>query len=177
MSERDTIGGPLRALRERRGLRQADLCLGPGLDGACISRFEQDQEVTRFVKHVPTLLHLLGPEIWNIAYRALAQIHGQEWPCFVPVAKALVESLIELTEPGRDVTGPVERDCWRLRRLPTLQELAAKMGHRGKLTLQEQLSLAALIELVGLPVGEIKPDSDRRRRVRRLKAELERLAK
>jgi len=166
------IGDVLRALREKRGLRQADLSLAPGLDQAVVSRLEKGEELGRLVKHSAVLLGRLGPEVWGLAYAALAHLHDpDDWRGLARIAKALTEALADLTQEGRDVTGREERPVWRLRRLPTLEELAKKLGHKGQLTLQEQLHLAAAIELVGLPVGEIPTEAERRRKAKGLRAE------
>jgi transcriptional regulator with XRE-family HTH domain len=167
------IGDALRALREKRALRQADLSLAPGLDQAALSRFERGEEMGRFVKHAAVLVERLGPEVWRLAYAALACVHRpDDWKGLAPAAKALTEALADLTEEGRDVTGRQERPVWRVRKPPTLEELAKKLGHPGKLTLQEELHLAALIQLVGLPVGEIPTEAERSRRAKALRAEL-----
>jgi transcriptional regulator with XRE-family HTH domain len=172
MTEKE-IGDAFRALREKRGLRQADLSLAPGLDQAAVSRFERGEELGRFVKHAALLVERLGPKVWRLAYAALAYVHGpDDWRGLAPAAKALTEALADLTEEGRDVTGRQERPVWRVRKLPTLEELAKKLGHPGKLTLQEELHLAALIQLVGLPVGEIPTEAERSRKAKALRAEL-----
>jgi len=177
MTEKE-IGEALRALREKRGLRQADLGLAPGLDQAAVSRFEKGEELGRFVKHAAALLWRLGPEIWRLAYAALAHVHWpDDWRGLAPAAKALTEALAAHTEEGRDLTGPQERSVWRVRRLPTLEELARKMGHKGELTLQEELHLAAVIELVGLPIGELPTEAEQRREAKARRARLAELEK
>jgi transcriptional regulator with XRE-family HTH domain len=176
------IGRALCRLREERGLRQADLALVRGLDQTAVSRFEAGEDLSRMLRHVLTLLGKLGPAIWPLAREALATTHdARDWQGLAPVATALCDALVELTEEGVDVTGAAPRPHWRLRRLPSLEEVATRMGHSGPLSLAEQSQLSAAIFLTrlmdGWALGEIEPDWQREDKIKRLKAEIERLSK
>ena len=174
----ERIGEEFRKLREGRGLRQADLGLIPGLDQAAVSNIERGVEVGRMVKHAPMLVEIMGPHVWPLVCEALATTHlPADWKGVGPCARALCDLLADRTEQVQGNTEPV---TWRFT-FPTLEQVAAKLGWDGPLPLQESLHLAGVIELTGLmrgwPRAEVLSESARRRRIKRLQAEIERLSK
>jgi len=147
-----------------------------------ISRWESGGDLHLIPRHARGLVGALGPEVWGIAGAAcLASMeHASDREMLGPVVGALVQSVTALTERGRDLTGRDEKVTWRLRRLPTLEEVASKLGRSAPFDGLELKTLGDLIILTGFLRGwgeTIETDAERRQRIRRLQAEIERLSR
>ena len=145
-----------------------------------VSSWENRKELHLLARHVRGLLGALGPEVWELAGDALlgAMEYAEDREGLAPVVAALVGAFTDLTEEGRDISEREERPTWRLRRMPTLEEVAAKMGRTPPFDVLELHTLGSLVELTNFLRGwdaVIETDAERRRRIRRLEAEIESL--
>jgi len=165
------IGDALRELRKACGYLQTDLAqLVPGTDPVVISRWENGENLRRFIRHAPRLVELLGPDTWPLACRAAEAIHRRDdWESVGPVAEALIGLLKEKTERAPRRLFPI---TWKFE-LPTLEELAERLGKRGPLSLTEQLHLSDMVWLTDIMRGWSRGEalfgvgSTRRRRAAR----------
>jgi transcriptional regulator with XRE-family HTH domain len=150
MAERE-VGRKLRELRVARELRQTDLAQAvSGIDAVVVSRWENGEGLRRFVRHAPRLVELLGPEIWPLVYEAAYLLHhGADWEWVGPVAKVFTDLLREHTE---QVPGRMPPVTWRFS-YPTLDEIAARLGKSGPLSLMDQLHVSDLIFCTAITRG------------------------
>ena len=161
------IGEKLRALRTKAGLTQGALAgVGEGLDASVVSRWEKGEELRRLIRYAPELVEILGPSVWALVYAAAGTIHlRDDWEWCGPIAKALTDLLKEKTQK---VPANTEPTTWKFT-LPSLEEIAGRLGHAQPLSLQQQLHLAGAVECTDITRGwtglrtEESPSPRRRR--------------
>lgn len=179
------IGRDLRGLRELRGATQNAVAAWAETHQPVVSAWENGAQTDLLPRHALGLLGALGPGLWEIAGDAclLAIENEANREALTPLVRALTAAMAALSEEGRDLSDTEERPTWRLRRMPTCEEVAIQLGRPltpGPLGAIEGLSLQNLIELSGFLRGwseGIQPDWMREDKIKRLRAEIERLSK
>jgi len=177
------IGRDLRGLRELRGATQSRVAAWAGSHQATVSQWEAGEQLNLVPRHALGLLGALGPGLWEIAGDAclLAIENEANRQALTPLVRALAAAMAALTEEGVDVTGAEPRPTWRLARMPSCEEVGTHLGRPltpGPLGMIEALSLQNMIELTGFLRGwpdQIEPEWQRQVKIKRLRAELERL--
>jgi len=180
MKTTSDVGQDLARLREELDVSQARVAAWAGTHQPVVSGWDAGRDLHLLPRYVRGLVGALGPAVWRIAGDACLAVmeHDEDRDSLAPIVAAVVTAMTDLTSEGRDMTERQEGPTWRLRRMPSLEEIAVRLGRTPPFDALTLKNLGDLIYLTRFVEGwgeEIETDAERHRRVRRLEAELESL--